>query len=180
MWTDAELEARMKRGWAGGLGEGTPCGNGSLLRKTASVRWSLPLLMQQYGIKSVCDAGAGDMHWAQDIFDGVDYRPFDLVPRSAAVTNIDISKTALPPCDAIICRLVLIHLDPKRVQQALKLFAQSAKYLFATQYELPNVFNSARQFNRVNLSIAPYDLGEPMERIPDIDEAQCSLAMWRL
>ena len=170
----------MKRGWAGGLVEGTPCGNGSLLEKTANVRCSLPLLLRKYGIRSVCDAGAGDMYWAQDIFSGVEYRPFDLVPRAPGIEKIDISKTALPKCDAVICRLVLIHLDPGRAVEALRLFRESAKYLFASQYEVRNVFNTRSQFNRTNLSIEPYNLGAPIERIPDIDEAQCSLALWRL
>lgn len=177
MWSDSELEARMQRGWAGGLAEGTPCGNGSLLRNTARVRWELPLLLAEYGIRSVCDAGAGDGHWAQGIFEGVSYRPFDLVPRSASITRIDITKTPLPTCDAIICRLVLIHLDPPRVLQALDMFRKSARYLFASQYDGEFTFDARNQFNRTNL--IPY-LGEPLERIPDIDEPGASLAMWRL
>ena len=70
-WTDAGLIARMRQGWRGGRAEGTPCGNGSLLVNTQNVRLQLPYVMECYGIRSVCDAGAGDMHWAQDIFDNL-------------------------------------------------------------------------------------------------------------
>jgi hypothetical protein len=177
LWTDEALIERMRSGWSGGLKEGTPCGGGSLLANTLGVRRRLPLLIPECGIESVCDAGAGDMHWAQDIFKGCDYRPFDLVPRLPLVQQWDISKHALPSCDLIICRLVLIHLDPPRIKRALKYFKSSARFLLASQYDGNHPFNPSRQFNRTNL--VPL-LGEPDERIPDINEDGASLALWDL
>lgn len=173
-WTDESLRRRMRRGWEGG-GTETPCGNGSLLAKTKSVRERIPGLLIEYGIESIAEAGAGDMHWSQGIFDGYDYRPYDLVPRHEKVKQWDISQTALPTCDLVVCRLVLIHLDPPRVKRALELFRQSARFLLASQYEGHHRFNAASQFNRTNL--LP-QLGNPVERIPDIDEPGASLALW--
>lgn len=179
-WSDGALEARMQRGWRGGLKEGTPCGNGTLLKNTANIRAWLPIIFRSYGIESMCDAGAGDGHWRQNALDEFDYRAFDLVPRKPGITQIDITKDKLPDCDAIICRHVLIHLDPPRIRAALELFAQSARYLFASQYPIPYSFDPANQFNRTNLAIAPYGLDEPIEQIQDAEEPQCFLAMWDL
>lgn len=167
----------MRRGWGGGAAEGTPCGNGSLLAKTASVRGRIPALLEDYGIETICEAGAGDLHWAQNIFDGRAYQAYDLVPRRPEVQQIDITKAPLPRCDLIICRLVLIHLDPPRIKQALELFRQSARYLLASQYDGTFPFDAGNQFNRTNL--VPL-LGEPLERIPDIDEEIASLALWEI
>ena len=179
-WDDDALLERMTEGWCGGLREGTPCGSGSLKSNTANARKALPYYLDKYKIKSVCDAGAGDLYWAQDVFLGRDYRPFDLIPQSPSVVQVDITKTALPKCDAIICRLVLIHLDPPRIHAALKLFRQSARYLFASQYPVLNRFDADKDFNRTNLIEPPYNLGIPLEVIRDGGDRDCSLCLWDL
>lgn len=170
----------MKEGWRGGLAGGTPCGIGCLPEHTKNIREKLPHLLRRFGISSVCDAGAGDLIWARETFAGFDYKAFDLVPRVPEVTRLDITKEALPSCDAILCRAVLIHLDPPRVLKALELFKQSARYLLASQYEVDNGFNSTKQFNRTNLRIAPYNLGEPLAQIQDLEEKTATLALWDL
>ena len=131
---------------------------------------------------SLNDAGAGDMHWLDDIilFKPIDYRPFDLVPREPGVKQIDISKTALPKADAILCRHVLIHMDPPRVQATLQFFMQSARYLIASQYPTDNKFDPNVYFNRTNLTIPPYGLGEPIAITRDTDDEGCFLAVWDL
>lgn len=176
-WSDAALERRMREGWKNGLAEGTPCGGGCLAKYTTHIREWLPAAMRRYGIKSVCDAGAGDMCWIAGVFDGVEYKPFDLVPRTPRVTKLDIATTALPKCDAIICRAVLIHLDPDRVARALELFRQSAKYLFATTDRSHNRFDPHNQFNALDLTKM---LGEPLEYVQDLEGKHSRLALWEL
>lgn len=179
-WTEQALETRFKAGWKGGCVDGTPCGNGSTMDGAANIRAALPNFLFLHGLNSVCDAGAGDRHWIEGILSPrIAYKAFDLVPRRADVTAWDISKQPLPKCDVILCRHVLIHLDPPRVQNALDLFRQSARFLLASQYEVPNRFDHTKQFNRTNLQIAPYNLGEPIDRIKEKDEG-CSLALWSL
>lgn len=179
MWTDEDVHRRMTSGWGGGLNRGTPCGAGSTLERTTEIRARLPELVKEYGIRSVCDAGAGDLHWIEHVPWTVDYRAFDLVPRKPQVAVIDISREALPPCDLILCRLVLVHLDPERAQRALELFRQSGKYLLATQHNGENRFNRDLQYNEWNLSTEPFGLGEPIESIPDA-RPDSTLSLWRL
>lgn len=171
------MVARMRAGWRGALREGSPCGTGTLRRHTENIRQWIPGLLREHAIRTVCDAGAGDMSWAREAFAGVAYRPFDLVPRSPAVTELDICETPLPDCDLIVCRHVLIHLDPPRIEQALRLFKTSGQYVLASQYDGTHWYDPERQFNRTNLRGA---LGAPVASVQDGEEAQCSLALWRL
>ncbi len=176
-WTDKGLEDRLQRGWSGGLGEGTACGNGSLMRNTRNARAWLPFVLKRYGITTICDAGAGDGYWAGNAFESFIYRAFDLHPRAKHVTKLDITKEYLPECDAIICRLVFIHLDPLRIEQALERFRFSARYIFASQYDNARPFNPARQDNHTNLRPL---LGAPLAAVQDSEDAGCSLALWDL
>lgn len=176
MWSEAAIHERMAAGWKGGTTE-TPCGRGSTLAHTQSIRARLPDLVREYGIRTVCDAGAGDLHWITRVDWDVDYRAFDLVPRHPQVAELDITSEWLPVCDLILCRYVLNHLDTERVQQALERFRQSGKYLLATQHEGANHFKRVDPYQKWDLSADPFCLGDPIESIPD---ARGSLSLWRL
>lgn len=173
-WDDKAVEARMRAAWRGGLSEGTPCGSGSIRNKTRAVRARIPVLLKELGVKTVCEAGAGDSYWAGNAFRGVHYRPFDLVPRHDTVGKLDITRERLPVCDLIVCRQVLIHLDPPRVDAAVALFRQAGSWLLASQYDNAQQFNPASAFNPTDLTTL---LGKPQEKIPD---AGGFLALWRL
>jgi hypothetical protein len=174
-WGDDALRQRMRKGWSGGLYDGTPCGSGSTMTATVGIRAELPALAERHGIRSICDAGAGDLHWVRSIDWKVAYRPFDLVPRCTGVEQLDITQDQLPACDAILCRHVLIHLDPPRITIAIDLFRKSARFLLASQYDVAAPFNPADQFNRTDLRGL---LGEPVERLKDVYDSE--LALWRL
>ena len=181
IWSDSAHKMRMQLGWVGGLADGTVCGSGSTLAATQTARQWLPQICKNYGIHRLADAGAGDLHWARMLFANSIYLPFDLVPRHPDVTELDISKESLPRVDAILCRHVLIHMDPSRVKKTLDLFKQSARYLIASHYpESDNTFDPGKYYNQTNLAIAPYALGEPLEVIADTNEADCQLALWDL
>ena len=181
MLTDEAMLERMQNGWRAGRPE-TVCGNGSLLENTANIRRWLPDLVGVYGIHRVCDAGAGDMHWISHMRWGVEYMPYDLIKWKPEVQRIDITRDPLPKCDAILCRMVLNHLsdDPERVQRALALFRQSARYLLATQFQGKDLPQRSTQFQRLDLREPPYSLGEPLEKIQDGAEDWCYLALWEL
>jgi hypothetical protein len=167
----------MRDGWRGGRRDGTVCGGGSTLENTKNIRSWLPDVLHRYGFRSVCDAGAGDLHWARGLFDGIDYRPFDLVPRSPEVTELDITKEALPKCDVILCRAVLIHLDPPRIVRALRLFRESSDYLLATTEPSDNAFDPELQCNPLDMTTF---LGEPIDSVPDLEGPHSRLALWVL
>ena len=179
-WSDEELLRRMRAGWGEAVARGTHCGIGSTFDHTRNVvRW-LPAMMAKYGLKSLGDAGAGDLAWKRGMVETFEYRAFDLVPWVAGVEALDITTTALPACDAILCRAVLIHLDPPRIQRALALFRESATYLFATSEPSPNVFDPLEQCNPIDLTMPPYSLGPPLESVEDLEGAHSILGLWRL
>lgn len=180
MLSETEMYERMQHGWRAGLSDGTVCGNGSTRANTKNIRAWLPQLVKRYGIKTVCDAGAGDLHWMHGMHWDVEYLPFDLIPRRDSIQKIDITTQHLPECDMILCRMVLNHLDEMRIQMALHLFRQSGTYLCATQFDGDKLPKRSPQFTRLDLRNPPYGLGEPLARVQDGAEDICSLAFWKL
>jgi hypothetical protein len=181
MLSDDAMYARMKNGWHAGKPE-TICGNGSMLRHTTNIRRWLPWRVLRYDIKTLNDAGAGDMGWIRMVSwsEPIEYRPFDLIPRDPAVMKLDITTETMPEADAILCRMVLNHLMDAngngRVEMALDRFKESAKYLIATHFEPPRD-NSGRQFVRLDLTKW---LGQPLDSVQDGSEVNCRLAIWNL
>jgi hypothetical protein len=180
MLNDAEMFDRMKNGWRAGIPDGTICGNGSTMANTANIRKWLPKIIAQYGIKRICDAGAGDMHWIKRVELGCEYLPFDLIPRDESIKQIDITAKRLPKCDAVLCRMVLNHLDQERIQMALAQFKKAARYLIVTQFDGDKLPQRSPQFTRLDLRREPYLLGELLARIQDGSEDICSLAIFDL
>ncbi len=169
-----ELEREFKKGWRGGLADGTPCGRGSTIANTKVVLEWLPRICEAWEFQSVCDAGAGDLHWIQYIDWSADYRPFDVVPRHPDVKELDITKEVLPACDVILCRMVLNHLGQGRTDSVLDLFRQSSKYLIASRYDNTGMAE-IRPFRDLDLN-----LGEPLAECPDGHEPGCYLSLWEL
>lgn len=179
MWADAEILDRMQKGWSST--PETPCGDGSADRNTKAVRARLPYLCREHVISSICDAGAGDLYWVRKLLEHLPpYRGFDLVPRHPEVQQLDITREALPQCDLIVCRYVLIHLDLDRVIKALRLFKQSGKYFLATTYPSErNAFRKHLDFNQWNLEHPPFNLGKPLELIAECRPGSY-MGLWRL
>ena len=178
--TEKKMRTRMMNGWKGS--DDTVCGKGSTLANTEALRVYLPDVIERYAIRSICDAGAGDRYWIKHAsLDGIDYKAFDLVPRDETVVELDISTQPLPSCDLILCRQVLNHLDPFRVQDALTLFEKSGKYLLATTHDNKKLARYC-DYSRWDLACAPFWLGEPLERIRDATatESDCFIALWKL
>lgn len=175
MLSDEAMFERMKNGWRGGLADGTACGFGSTHENTQLVRAWLKDIATRYGIRVLNDAGAGDLHWIRSIeryFADVLY--FDLVPRAPDVVKLDITREVMPPCDAILCRHVLNHLDFPRIEMALRLFVDSADYLIATQFDR---YDGSKEFTRLDLRKW---LGDYLECSDDGGAAGCKLAIWSL
>lgn len=174
--SDEELLRMMQRGWRGGKGEKTDCGRSSMMEYTKNIRAWLPMVCTDYGIATVNDAGAGDLHWMQHMHWNVDYNAYDLVPRHSYVKQWNILEQPLPPSDAILCRMVLNHFDKGRVAVAIENFRLSAKYLIATHFVGDNI-NCNREFTRLDLT---QWLGKPLETCRDGHEDNCRLALWSL
>ena len=180
MLSDDAMYKRMVNGWRGGRKDGTVCGNGSTIAHSLNVMAALPQWAAKYGIRTVCDAGAGDLHWVRRVEWTVDYRAFDLIARSDEVAPFDITRDVLPKCDLILCRMVLNHLDVERNRMALARFRQSGKYLAATHFQGEDLPQRSPQFTRLDLRHEPYNLGEPIECVQDGHEGICRFALWAL
>ena len=171
---------RMNKGWRGGLSEGTVCGQGSTIHNTWRISEWLPKVIRQYDIQSICDAGAGDLHWSDSVDWPCAYYPYDLIPRAKVIKKCDITTQTMRDSDAILCRMVLNHLgdgdDYGRVESALALFRQTSKYLIATHF-IDGGPQRTEQFMRLDLT---QWLGEPLEMCQDGHEDNCRLALWEL
>jgi len=111
----------------------TPCGAGSELRNTTNVRSSLLEIVKKYKVKTVVDAGAGDLNWMKHMKWDVQYQGYDLYPRHESVIQFDLTKETLPKSDLILCRHVLNHLSPDYAQKCIDNFSKSeSKYLAVT------------------------------------------------
>lgn len=166
----------LTKGWMKGKPE-TLCGGGSTLQATKDVRQVLPKWLARYEVRSLCDAGAGDLHWIREVpLDGITYRAYDLRPRAEGVEPLDITSELLPECDAILCRHVLNHLTPALVSEALDRFRRSARYLIATTF-LTGLHVGGQLGNWMRWDLAQFGLGEPLEYAPDHEGL---IALWRL
>lgn len=167
-------------GWVGGLSDGTPCGRGSMIANTREVRDLLPVLADDYGVRTVSDAGAGDLHWIRHVHWDVEYQGYDLVPRHPDVRELDITKDLLPISDLILCRFVLGHLPPVFALAAVNLFRKSAStYLLASNPESVDYSKDLYgTFNKWDIRKEPFSLGDPLETFPDTGEH--NLCLWKL
>jgi hypothetical protein len=165
----------MKKGWKSGLKDGTVCGIGSTLKYTQNFRDQLSTILTEYHITSINDAGCGDMHWISLVnLQGIEYKPFDIIPKNDSVCVMDITSQKMPYADLILCRDVIWHLSNDRIKNMLSLFKSSkAKYLlmnFVLSDE-PNIDLVGKSFRRINMLTDPFNLVEPLkifcENIPD-------------
>ncbi len=162
----------------------TNCGAGSTLLRTESIRNVLPSLVEKYGPR-VNDAGCGDGRWITKV--GIkDYAGYDIVRYDEWGENqqvLDITLDKMRDCDLIICRDVLIHLPSNLIKDALKLFGQAGKYLLAPSY-FDNQNNNCvieKTDHRVDLSVGPFNLGEPVWQMDDKENGSTRyLGVWTL
>jgi len=170
--TKDELTKMFGRAWSSG-GE-TPCGQGSRLGNTVVMREALQQLLWKYGVRSIVDAGCGDFNWVKTLqLSGITYQGYDVVDRRRRDLPFevkDVITEGIPECDLVICKDVFIHWTNEMIMAALTNFRGRGKYLFAES--TPGLDNDKRvlkagEFERVNLEGLPFNLGAPMEIIPD-------------
>lgn len=111
-----------------------PCGCGSLFENTKVTRIMLSNIAKKYDIKTVADAGAGDLSWVHEVDWDVEYTPYDIRKWDPRIIEFDITKDVLPKADLIVCRHVLNHLDSSELlREVMKRFSESeCKYIFIT------------------------------------------------
>ena len=175
----------------------TRSGSGSTLAQTVAVRRELVKLFGELDVRTLVDAGCGELNWISKISDKLDvYLGFDVVEGLVAdlrkrfeehkthfFNTADITRHVLPRADAILCRDVMTHLPHAMVKEALDNFRKSgARYLIATTF--PRGRNDPIRvgaWQAMDLCAEPFRLPPPQCLIPEeLQNSVKSLGVWAL
>jgi len=161
-------------------------GGGSTLDYTVEVRKHLPVIFEQFNVKTFLDAPCGSLEWMTSVLEEVpdlNYIGADIVEnliqhhketyKNVANRNflhLDITDDALPAADMWMVRDCFFHLPHDFTVLALKNFLNSdIKYILTTSH-LNNEHNDAivpGGFGLLNLFRAPFEFPEPLYRFID-------------
>ncbi|MEO5340765.1 MAG: hypothetical protein H7837_09675 [Magnetococcus sp. MYC-9] len=173
----------------------TRSGPGSTWKATIELRQSLRQTFRDLGVRTLLDAGCGDLVWNADLTEALElYLGFDvvaaLVERNRVLygqrknhffNTADVCCDPLPRVDAILCRNILTHLPNPDVQLALRNFKHSeARYLLATTF--PGKENrpiEVGQWRPTDLTAVPFSLPAPRVLLPDGTQGGC-IGVWKL
>lgn len=182
----------------------TVSGGGSERARTLEIREKLPWLMEEYGLQTLLDAGCGDWNWMSLIdFTGADpgFQPFgpkkiyacDIVPDLIAANRrkyvdravffeADLTADALPEVDVAMCRTVLFHMSLAHVHMALANMRKTSKYLLLTTHPhvTENIDINDGDWRRLNMTLPPFLMPEPLFQFPDGPGEDGYLALWRI
>jgi len=156
-------------------------GPGSSLLATSEVRQRLPLLIQDLDVKSVVDAGCGDLNWIKRVnlavreYIGVDVVPVvvddneknSCSPNSRFIT-LDLTRQPTPKAGLIICRDCLVLLSNEDISRVLRNFAKSgSQYLLTTTFvnHGANSELGTGKWRPLNLQLPPFTFPEPLRII---------------
>ncbi|MBF0311341.1 MAG: methyltransferase domain-containing protein [Magnetococcales bacterium] len=175
----------------------TRSGPGSTRNASAGLRAGLIDMLGQLRIRTLLDAGCGDMNWNSDLVHHLDlFLGFDLLPdliesnrmllgahKNLFFNAADITEEQLPAVDAILCRHTLTHLPNELVLKALRNVKRSgARHLLATTY--PGKENrdiAPGQWRPMDLTAPPFSLPAPRHLLPDGESKNgCFLGIWSL
>ncbi|MBF0181862.1 MAG: hypothetical protein HQM03_17735 [Magnetococcales bacterium] len=175
----------------------TRCGSGSMVGATIGLRDLLRDAWGRLGVRTLVDAGCGDLNWLGLMSGELDlYLGFDVVPELIAQNRVlfwhrknhffnvaEICHDALPGADAVLCRNTLPLLPNALGVLALRGFRRSgARYLLATTFPgAANVVSELGQWHPVDLTAPPFSLPEPLWMMQDgKSEYGRFLGVWRL
>ena len=161
----------------------TRSGSGSTLLATVELRRDFQALLQRLKVRTLVDAGCGDVAWLQHISSSLDlYLGYDAVEEMithnrtmfAAQSNhlfgvADIASDILPRGDAILCRNTLTHLPNGLVSQVLQNFKRSeSRFLIATTTPgAENGDSKLAQWRKLDLNASPFSLPKPKYMLKD-------------
>lgn len=171
-------------------------GGGSGMSATDAIRRELPVLLEQYGIRSLLDAPCGDFHWMQhlawtlDRYVGVDIVR-DLIDRNARLYGneriqfscADIVVDRLPEADAVLCRDCFIHLPTGLIRAALANFrASRIRFLLLTNDRDVETYQDIPigSFRRVNFLRPPFSFPPPLSVVSENANGDRQICLWEL
>lgn len=161
-------------------------GPGSELAATRVFRHTLSEWLGRHAdeIGTLLDAPCGDFNWMRYVAlpETMRYIGADIVPALTETNQstygnpqrqfltLDVVKDKIPAADAWLCRDLLFHLPYAMGERVVKAFiASDARYFLSTTF--PQAENTkdipVGWYRDINLATAPYNLGEPLELLPD-------------
>ena len=173
-------------------------GPGSSLHETRYLRHELPILLEEYKIKSILDLPCGDFNWMKEIdLSNYDYIGADIVPELIDFNKLrfpevnfmvmNLLEDDLPKVDLIICRDCLFHFPFNKIKEALANFKKSgSKYLLTTSHAwrtFPAKDIEFGDFRKINLQREPINLVRPVDFIIEangehMQQDRCMM-LWR-
>jgi hypothetical protein len=157
-------------------------GSGSDNDQTRWLSRELPLLLKELKVSSLLDLPCGDMNWMKNVDLGdISYIGGDIVPEVISKNSylassnrrfevLDITSSALPTVDAILCRDCLVHFPYSMIVDAIKNIVDSgAGFILTTHFTFRGI--NANQdiqlgsWRRLNFEIGPYRWGPPIRSI---------------
>ena len=185
--------------WEGSVSRSGP---GSTLEQTEAVRKELPLLLQEFGIRSMLDAPCGDFYWMNATQIEIDsYVGGDIVKQLIEANQqqfenakrrfvcLDITRDRFDKVDLVLCRDCLVHFSYHDIQRVIRNFKNSdSSYLLTTTFTRleANSDIPTGQWRPVNLQRPPFNFPAPLrvinERCTENDGqyADKSLGLWDL
>jgi methyltransferase family protein len=158
-------------------------GLGSAPAATEALARALPDLFRRLGIRRMLDIPCGDFGWLSGLELGLDsYLGADIVPelvkrnteryagpgRSFAV--LDLTTSALPSADLVLCRDCLVHLSFPRIRQAVANLKRSgSRYLLVTTFpdQESNQDIEDGDWRPLDLCRPPFDFPPPLEIVSE-------------
>ena len=200
-----DLAARFRRIHATNLwgANSSRSGLGSEQAAVTALQRELPSLLRRLGVSSLLDAPCGDASWIHRVDLALDYVGIDIVPElidglnaRAAAGEVkgryvlgDISKSALPVADAILCRDCLVHLSFENIASATANFrASGATFLIATTFPELQLNRDCEDgdWRALNMELAPFFWPAPLELLNEACSEAAggyrdkSMGVWRL
>lgn len=172
----------------------TRSGMSSTLIATANMRGALAKKMEELQVRTLVDAGCGDVNWMAPVSSHLDlYFGIDIVHALIAhnlrlagqrpghffaVSNIAVAP--LPSVDAILCRQVLEYLPLESAHMVLANVAASGSrwFIASTEPGASNRETSAGDHRALDLCRPPFNLPPPNTQIPDGERGV--LAVWAI
>lgn len=174
-------------------------GGGSAKIVTANLRANLPGLINDFQVRSICDAPCGDFTWMREVIANIDinYMGVDVVPDLISRLKPYVDDQTLFKCgdirsfdfngyDLILVRDCLFHFSYQDINFFLKnLSMHDYRYLLTTSYYPDPTFENrdiaTGDFRRVDLLAPPFSFpGDFRSQIADWaePESQRYLYLW--
>jgi hypothetical protein len=162
-------------------------GPGSNKKNTINLKKKIIKIIKDLKIKSIVDAPCGDFYWMNNVIanENIKYTGIDIVEelilknislysnKKIKFKRLDITKNTCPPCDLLICRDFLFHLNYNDINNFFKNLSKAKiKYFLTSSHSTPtsnkflknkNIFSG--DFRKINLFNKPFNFPKNIKYI---------------